>query len=55
LNEVRSRGEKQRGLGLTVMKERAHLIGGTLEITSCPGAGGTRIVLTAPTCNMRSR
>ena len=35
------------GLGLTGMRERVELLGGTFEVESAPGQG-TRIVLTAP-------
>jgi two-component system sensor histidine kinase UhpB len=38
LHESRRRG---RGLGLVSMEERAHLIGGDLDISSRPGAGTT--------------
>jgi PAS domain S-box-containing protein len=47
-SEVRVRDEKRRGLGLPLMEERAGLVGGTLEITSRVGAGGTKILLTVP-------
>ena len=47
-SEARARDEKRRGLGLPLMEERADLVGGTLEITSREGAGGTKILLTVP-------
>ncbi|HEY4691298.1 MAG TPA: GAF domain-containing sensor histidine kinase [Anaerolineae bacterium] len=40
-------GATTRGFGLTGMRERAHLLGGTLDIDSAPGRG-TRIVLVVP-------
>jgi len=46
--EAGTRAGVQKGLGLTVMRERAYLIGGTLEISSRPEGGGTRISLTIP-------
>jgi PAS domain S-box-containing protein len=46
--EARSRDEKHKGLGLPLMEERADLAGGTLEITSREGTGGTKILLTVP-------
>jgi signal transduction histidine kinase len=41
----------RRGLGLVAMRERAALLGGTLDVTNIPD-GGTRVRLTvpAPTC-----
>jgi PAS domain S-box-containing protein len=45
---ARARNVIERGLGLTVMEERAVLIGGTLEITSDVNGGGTKIQLTIP-------
>lgn len=47
-SEARSREENHRGLGLPLMEERADSIGGTLEITSQEGDGGTKILLTVP-------
>jgi signal transduction histidine kinase len=47
-NEARTREEKRKGLGLTLMGERADLVGGTVEIRSREGTGGTKIVLTVP-------
>jgi PAS domain S-box-containing protein len=44
----RARNAIQRGLGLTVMEERAHLTGGTLEIASHADGRGTKILLTIP-------
>lgn len=38
---VKDKRKLQKGLGLTGMKERAALIGGTLEIESAPGQGTT--------------
>ena len=45
---ARARNAIQRGLGLTVMEERALLIGGTLDIASDTDGGGTKIRLTIP-------
>jgi signal transduction histidine kinase len=42
-----NRGSAKRGLGLIAMRERAALLGGTLEVHSTPGAG-TTVVLTMP-------
>ena len=38
----------RRGLGLVAMRERAALVGGTLDVSAVPG-GGTRVRLTVPT------
>ncbi len=38
----------RRGLGLVAMRERAALVGGTLDVSEVPG-GGTRVRLTVPT------
>ena len=38
----------RRGLGLVAMRERAALVGGTLDVGEAPG-GGTRVRLTVPT------
>jgi len=46
--EARARDKKRKGLGLPLMEERSDLVGGTLEITSRDGTGGTRIQLTVP-------
>jgi PAS domain S-box-containing protein len=46
--EASARDEKRRGLGLSLMEERADLVGGTLEITSREGSEGTKILLTVP-------
>jgi signal transduction histidine kinase len=40
----RSRSNRGKGLGMIGMRERAALLGGTLEIESAPGAGTTVIV-----------
>ena len=40
-------GELRRGLGLVAMRERAALVGGTLDVGEAPG-GGTRVRLTVP-------
>jgi PAS domain S-box-containing protein len=48
MNETRTREVKRKGLGLTLMRERADLVGGTLEIRSREGTGGTEIALTVP-------
>jgi signal transduction histidine kinase len=40
-------GERARGFGLVGMRERVELAGGTLEISSSPGAG-TRVTATLP-------
>jgi signal transduction histidine kinase len=40
-------GERPRGFGLVGMRERVELAGGTLEISSSPGAG-TRVTATLP-------
>jgi signal transduction histidine kinase len=45
---VETRAKAQRGLGLTVMQERAYLIGGSLEITGHADGRGTRVSLTVP-------
>ena len=51
--EVADRGRgfepqgSRRGLGLVAMRERAALLGGTLEVTGVPD-GGTRVRLTVP-------
>ena len=51
--EVEDRGRgfeahgSRRGLGLVAMRERAALLGGTLEVTSVP-EGGTRVRLSVP-------
>jgi two-component system sensor histidine kinase UhpB len=37
----------KRGLGVVAMRERAELVGGTIEF-SRPPAGGTRVTLTVP-------
>jgi PAS domain S-box-containing protein len=47
-NKARMRGKERKGLGLALMEERADLVGGTLEIRSGEGAGGTKILLTVP-------
>ena len=39
--------DEESGLGLTGMKERAHLVDGELEIESAPGRG-TTIIFSAP-------
>jgi signal transduction histidine kinase len=39
--------EKGTGLGLVLVKEMVHLSGGTLSVTSTPGAG-TTVSLTLP-------
>jgi len=41
-------GESRRGLGLVAMRERAALVGGTLDVSEAPG-GGTLVRLTVPT------
>ena len=43
-NEVRRVGQSGRGLGLIGMRERAAIIGGTIEIESSPGNGTTIFV-----------
>jgi len=53
VNEARGRDARCKGLGLTVMEERAFLIGGTLEISSCKGERGTKMLLTVPIDNGR--
>jgi two-component system sensor histidine kinase UhpB len=40
-------GQSRRGLGLVAMRERAALVGGTLEVGDAPG-GGTLVRLTVP-------
>jgi signal transduction histidine kinase len=45
---VKARDPKQTGLGLSVMQERAYLIGGTLEIASHLEGAGTKVSLTIP-------
>lgn len=45
---VMDRGDETRGIGLLGMKERATLLGGTLDILSEPGAG-TRVIARLPT------
>lgn len=45
--KVRARTPSLRGLGLTVMEERAHILGASLEVKSTVG-GGTSILLTIP-------
>lgn len=49
--EDRGRGfapdESRRGLGLVAMRERAALVGGSLDVDGVPG-GGTRVRLTVP-------
>jgi two-component system sensor histidine kinase UhpB len=51
--EVEDRGRgftpdgSRRGLGLVAMRERAALVGGTLNVSAAP-AGGTRVRLTVP-------
>jgi signal transduction histidine kinase len=44
---VRSRPSKQKGMGLTSMKERAQLSGGKFNIQSTPGIG-TKIHIVWP-------
>jgi signal transduction histidine kinase len=44
---VARRGDEERGLGLLAMSERAHLLGGELEVRSSPGRG-TRIEVSVP-------
>jgi len=41
-------GESRRGLGLVAMRERAALVGGTLDVSEAPG-GGTLVRMTVPT------
>jgi PAS domain S-box-containing protein len=48
IGKARTRDGKRRGLGLPLMEERADLVGGTLEIMSREGTGGTKILLTVP-------
>lgn len=44
---VMNRGNRQRGIGLAAMQERARMAGGRLKIRSRPGSG-THLVLTMP-------
>jgi PAS domain S-box-containing protein len=48
VRKVKGKNRSPRGLGLTVMEERAHMIGGSLVITSRVGEG-TRVLVTIPT------
>jgi PAS domain S-box-containing protein len=45
---VRSRSHEETMIGLTGMRERAHAVGGTLELEPTPG-GGTTVVASIPT------
>lgn len=45
--------ERQGGIGLSTMKERARLLNGTLEITARPG-GGARLMVMIPVRDSRS-
>jgi signal transduction histidine kinase len=44
---LRARAPSLKGLGLTVMEERAHILGASFEVKSRVG-GGTKILLTIP-------
>lgn len=48
LEAKRSRAAHGGSLGLLSMEERAHLLGGTLQIETAAGGGGTRIIARVP-------
>jgi len=48
VNEAISSRERPRGLGLLGMKERVSIVGGTIDIGSHPGGGGTEILIEIP-------
>jgi signal transduction histidine kinase len=48
VDEAISSRERPRGLGLLGMKERVAIVGGTIEIGSHAGGGGTEIVIEIP-------
>ncbi len=47
LSKVRERKFNTRGVGLTAMSERIHMLGGTFEVRSQPGEG-TEIIINVP-------
>jgi signal transduction histidine kinase len=49
-----SKMTRSKGIGLIGMKERAALVGGTLEIESAPGKG-TTIHVIVPASNIKRR
>ena len=51
---LKSRSKRTQGMGLTGMRERAALIGGTLELESAPGSG-TTIYVRVPATTRRRR
>jgi two-component system sensor histidine kinase DegS len=47
VDEALAKADERRNLGLALIRDRAHMLGGTLEIESGPGSG-TRVVLDIP-------
>jgi two-component system sensor histidine kinase DegS len=47
VEEALARAEARKTLGLALIRDRAHMLGGSLEIESVPGSG-TRVVLDIP-------
>jgi two-component system sensor histidine kinase DegS len=47
VEEALARADERRTIGLALIRDRAHMLGGTLDIESVPGEG-TRVVLDIP-------